>query len=164
MGKKADLEIRESLTELRKLLAKQKTLKSEKRLKALLLIKEGKLETRQKVADILMVHIRTLERWVNSYVTGGIDSLLENAPRNRTSKIITPAMHEALSKKVHDAHDPFLGYWDAKDWIKREYGVDVKYQRIREYLIQHFGTKPKVPRKSHYKKDAQAEEAFLKTP
>jgi hypothetical protein len=35
---------------------------------------------------------------------------------------------------------------------------------IREYLKQHFKTKLKLPRKSHYKKDLKAEKAFLKTP
>jgi transposase len=57
-----------------------------------------------------------------------------------------------------------LGYWDAQNWVEQEYGVVVKYQRIREYLIQHFKTKPKTPSKSHYKKDVEAEKAFLKTP
>ena len=55
-------------------------------------------------------------------------------------------------------------YWDAQKWVFDKYGVEIKYQRIREYLIQHFGTKLKVPRKSHYRKDVEAEKAFLKTP
>jgi hypothetical protein len=65
---------------------------------------------------------------------------------------------------VNDSHNPFLGYWDAQQWVVEQYGVEVKYQRIREYLIQHFSTKLKVLRKSHYKKDDDAEKAFLKTP
>jgi transposase len=56
------------------------------------------------------------------------------------------------------------GLSNAQDWVKKEFGVEIKYQRIREYLIQHFRTKTKSPRKSHIKKDKQAEEAFLKTP
>jgi transposase len=44
-----------------------------------------------------------------------------------------------------------------------QYGVEVNYHRIREYLIKHFKTKVKRPRKSHIQKDPQAEEAFFKT-
>lgn len=80
------------------------------------------------------------------------------------SKIISQEIHLGLEKRANDPHNPFLGYWDAQDWVKKEYGVEIKYQRIREYLIQHFLTKTKSPQKSHIKKDKQAEEAFLKTP
>lgn len=163
MGKKANLDITESVLELTKLLAKQKTLKTEKRLKSLLAIKSSKFETRQGVANYVGVHIRTLERWINNYKIGGIDQMLLDKPKNKTSKIITPTIHNGLRERVNDAHNPFLGYWDAQNWVKQEYGVDIKYQRIREYLIQHFKTKLKTPRKSHYKKDEQAEKAFLKT-
>jgi len=163
MGKKANLEIKESVLELKRLLSKQKTLKGEKRLKSLLAIKSNKFETRQGVADYLGIHIRTLERWISNYKAAGIDRMLKDKPKNKTSKIITPAIHNGLSQRVNDPHNPFLGYWDAQNWVKQEYGVDIKYQRIREYLIQHFKTKPKTPRKSHYKKDDKAEKAFLKT-
>ena len=79
------------------------------------------------------------------------------------SKIITPIIHQGLEQKVNDPHNPFPGYWEAQDWVQQEYGIEIKYQRIREYMIQHFKTKIKSPRKSHIKKDKQAEEAFLKT-
>ena len=164
MGKKAILDIKESNSELMKLLLKQKTLKGEKRLKSLLAIKSGKFETRQELADFLGIHIRTLERWLVNYNAGGVEMVLTDKPKNKSSKIITPQIHKGLSQRVHDPNNPFLGYWDAQSWVEQEYGVAVKYQRIREYLIQHFKTEPKTPRKSHYKKDVEAEKAFLKTP
>lgn len=164
MGKKATLDITESSSELKKLLLKQKSLKGEKRVKCLLEIKSGRFDTRQELADYLLVHIRTLERWVNDYKHGGVVLMLNDRPKNKQSKIITPAIHKGLEQRVNDPHNPFLGYWDAQNWVKQEYGIDVKYQRIREYLKQHFKTKLKTPRKSHYKKDEEAEKAFLKTP
>ena len=164
MGKKAQLDIKESISELKKLLIKQKTIKGEKRLKCLIEIKSNRFETRQNLADYLLVHIRTLERWVNDYRHGGATEMLSDKPKNKQSKIISPEIHKGLEQRVNDPHNPFLGYWDAQNWVKQEYGVDVKYQRIREYLKQHFRTKLKTPRKSHYKKDEEAEKAFLKTP
>jgi transposase len=164
MGKTAYLEIKESLTELKNLASKQQTLKGEKRVKSLIYIKMNKFKTRQEVSDFLGIHIRTLERWISNYKSTGIDQMICDKPKNKQSKIITPEIHQGLSLRVNNPHNPFLGYWDAQHWVKQEYGVDVKYQRIREYLIQHFKTKPKTPRKSHYKKDVEAEKAFLKTP
>jgi transposase len=163
MVKKAYLEITESLSELKQLLSKQKNLRSEKRIKCLIDIKTEKFDTRQELADYLSVHIRTLERWLVNYKSGGVTSMLTDKPMNKGSKIISSEIHKGLEQRVNDPHNPFLGYWDAQQWVVEQYGVEVKYQRIREYLIQHFSIKLKVPRKSHYKKDDQAEKAFLKT-
>lgn len=163
MGKKAEIDISESVEVLKKLLQKQNTLKGEKRIKCLLALKAKTFETRQSLADYLGIHIRTLERWLSNYKSSGIQEMLQDKPKNKQSKIITPAIHRALEQKVNDSHNPFLGYWDAQNWVQQEFGIDVKYQRIREYLIQHFKTKLKTPRKSHYKKDEEAEKAFLKT-
>lgn len=164
MGKKATINISESVLELKKLLLKQKTLKTEKRVKSLIAIQSNQFETRQAISYYLGVHIRTLERWLNNYKSGGINNMLIDKPKKRASKIITSEIHHGLLEKVNDAHNPFLGYWDAQNWVKEQYNVNVKYQRIREYLIQHFKTKLKAPRKSHYKKEEHAEKAFLKTP
>lgn len=164
MGKKSQFNVQESLAELQKMLSKCNSLKEEKRVRCLMAIKSAKFETRKELADNFGIHIRTLERWLNSYKSGGISEMLTDKPKNKQSKIITQEIHLGLEKRVNDPQNPFLGYWDAQDWVKKEFGVEIKYQRIREYLIQHFRTKTKSPRKSHIKKDKQAEEAFLKTP
>lgn len=164
MGKRAYLEIIESLSELKSLQSKQKTLRLEKRVKCLIEIKSEKFKTRQELADYLSVHIRTMERWLVNYNLGGIGLMLTDKPKNKGSKIISSEIHKGLEQRVNDPNNPFLGYWEAQQWVSEQYGVEVNYHRIREYLIQHFKTKLKVPRKSHYKKDDKAEEAFLKTP
>ena len=164
MGKVAYLDITESLIELKELASKQKTLKGEKRVRSLIYIKQNKFKTRQEVSDFLGVHIRTLERWIHNYKSAGIGQMIYDRPKNKQSKIITPEIHKGIEQRVNDPNNPFLGYWDAQEWVNEKYNVQVKYQRIREYLKQHFKTKLKAPRKSHYKKDVEAEEAFLKTP
>lgn len=164
MGKKAHLEIKESVLELKDKLKNKKSLKAEKRIKSLIAIKEEKFNTRQEVADYVLVSLRTLERWIDTYKAEGLESLLTNKPKPKQSKFITPIIHEELSRRVNDPHNPFLGYYDAKEWVKNEFGVEVQYNLIRRYLINHFKTKLKSPRKSHYKKDPEAENAFLKTP
>jgi transposase len=163
MGKIASLDISESLIELKELVSKQTTLKGEKRVKSLIYIKTKKFKTRQEVAASIGVHIRTLERWVETYKLFGIDQMISDKPKNKQSKIITSEIHLGLSQRVNDPLNPFLGYWDAQIWVNETYGIEIKYQRIREYLKQHFKTKLKSPRKSHYKKNVEAEKAFSKT-
>jgi len=163
MANPRTFEIKESVSQLKAQLTKQKTLKGEKRLKALLMIKQNKINTRKKLAEYLQIDKRTLERWISRYIKGGLSALLTDLPKNKGSKIITQQIHDGLSARVHDIENPFSGYWEAQLWVKQVYGVEVKYQRIREYLIQHFGTKVKHPRKSHVKKDEDAGASFLKT-
>lgn len=155
--------IKESLSILKTLQGRQSSIRKEKRVHALICIKEGKFVTRQQLANYLGVHIRSLEKWVAQYQQQGIEDLLTVKPKRKGSKIITAELHQGLEERVNDSKNPFKGYWDAQQWAKEQYGIDVNYHRIREYLIKHFKTKVKRPRKSHVQKDPQAKEAFFKT-
>lgn len=156
-------EIAESLPELKNLRSKQPTLSKQKRVDCLIHIKTSKFKTRQELANHLGIHIRTQERWLTQYRNGGMASYISDEPQIRTSKIITSEIHEALEAKVNSSNSPFLGYWEAQQWVEGTFGVKIKYHWLRKYLITHFKTKLKSPRKSHYKKDEQAIEAFFKT-
>jgi len=164
MGKTVTVPIKESLNELKTLQRKQKTLQSEKRIYFLILLKTKKFKTQQETADYLGIERRTLSSWIRFYREGGIESVILKGTRNKRSKIITPEIHEGLASRVLSSENPFLGYLDAQQWVLETYNVAVKYHWLRQYLIKHFKTKLKSPRKSHYKKDKQAIEAFLKTP
>lgn len=155
--------IKESVSELKVLRKSQTNYQFEKRLIWLIELKQKRFKTRKGLAEYLDIHLRTQERWIEKYVHFGIEGLLSDKPKNLKSRIITAQIHQGLSNRVHSSNNPFLGYWDAVDWVRSEYGVEVKYHLLRHYLIQHFKTKLKSPRKSHYAKDDQAIEAFLKT-
>ena len=156
-------DIEESLLELKNLRLKQPTLPKQKRVDCLIQLKTSKFKTRQELANHLGIHIRTQERWLAQYKTGGIASYISDEPQIRPSKIITPEIHDALESKVNSSDSPFLGYWEAQQWVEDTFNVQIKYHWLRKYLITHFKTKLKSPRKSHYKKDEQAIEAFFKT-
>jgi transposase len=164
MGKKPTTEVKESLPELKKLLRAQKSSRACERVNALIRIKEGRFATRQDVADSLGVHIRTLERWMVRYGEDGISGLLGVRPRRKGSKIITPKVHEGLAERLNDPSSSFRGYWEARQWVQEQYGVEVTYHGLRAYMIRHFGSKVKRPRRSHVKKEPGAIEAFFKTP
>ncbi|WP_346883987.1 winged helix-turn-helix domain-containing protein [uncultured Algibacter sp.] len=164
MAKAKDFPIKESISDLNLLRKKQSNFKFEKRIIWLIAIKTKRFKTRKSLSDYLGVTVRTSERWSQKYITKGLDGLLSDEPKNLKSRIITPEIHQGLSNHVNSSEAPFSGYWDAVQWVEDQYGVTVKYHNLRRYLIQHFKTKLKSPRKSHYKKDDEAEKAFLKTP
>ncbi len=82
-------DIEESLSELKNLRLKQPTLSKQKRVDCLLHLKTSKFKTRQELANHLGIHIRTQERWLTRYRTGGMASYISNEPQIRPSKIIT---------------------------------------------------------------------------
>ena len=164
MAKPREFPIKESPAELKQLRRKQPNHRFEKRVIWLESILSKRFKTRKVLADYLDISPRTQQRWTKQYVERGIEGLLTDEPKNLRSRIITPEIHQGLSERVHSSTEPFLGYWEAQSWVLEQYGVEVKYHLLRHYLIQHFKTKLKSPRKSHYKKDAEAEKAFLKTP
>lgn len=163
MGRHSTLQISESVEELKKLKLQQPNLKSEKRIECLLLLKEERFSTQGELADYLGVCRQNMVKWLTVYRKSGIIAMLPRGTRNRSSKIFTPEIHQGLQAKMLDTTSPLLGYWDAQRWVLDTYGVEVNYFWLRKYLIKHFKTKLKTPRKSHIKKDGKAVEAFLKT-
>lgn len=163
MGKRVKLDIKESLSTLKKLRNKQRSLNKEKRVYALICLKESKFSTQLELANYLGIHLRSLQKWVSQYKTSGLEDLLLIKPKRKGSRIITSQIHQALKERSNDPDNPFKGYWDAQQWVNERYGINITYHWLRKYMIQHFKTKVKRPRKSHIKKDPQAMEAFFKT-
>lgn len=164
MAKPQEFKIIESRDVLKNLRRSQKSIRLEKRVLWLIYIQENKFKTRRELCAYLDITPRTQERWTKKYVNNGIESLLSDIPKNKKSKIITPEIHNGLAERLNSSDSGFLGYWDAQQWVQQQYNIEVKYHWLRKYLIKHFKTKLKSPRKSHYKKDDQAVDAFLKTP
>jgi len=164
MGKKAIIIVKESKAELKSLGKKQTSLAMERRVMWLLQFKSQNNSKREETASKVNISLRTQERWIKVYMNKGIGEFLTSNKDNHKSNIITDEIHLALKERMNSSESPLLGYWDAVEWIKDEFDVEIKYHWLRKYLISHFKTKLKSPRKSHYKKDEQAIEAFLKTP
>ena len=162
MGRPSKLIIKESLEELKAMHKKATHPRIKLRLKSLIYTQEKKYKTQTILALHLGVDYSSLKRWFKIYKEEGITSLLSLKPRRSRKSIITEEIHRKLCEKLHDATHPLKGYWEAQHWIKATFGLAMKYNTVRTYLIRHFKTKLKTPRKSHYKKEEQALESFLK--
>ena len=97
MGIKSGIVVSESISELKKIQSKQLSLKAEKRIKCLILLKLEKFKSQQEIADYLEVDRRTIVSCISYYKSGG----LLKTTRDKPSKLITSEIHEeGLAKKV----------------------------------------------------------------
>lgn len=164
MSYKTKVTVNEELSELRQKLQSAKNQKVKLKLKSLIILKANPDKKQEDIANHLCIGYSTLKRWYRNYRIQGLNAFLRVVPTGVRKSVVSKEIHEALKEKLYDSSDPLLGYWHAVLWVESTFNVSIKYQTIRKYMIKHFNTKLKVPRKSHYQKDDQAIEAFLKTP
>jgi putative transposase len=79
MAKVVKSEITESVQQLKALLIQQRSIGCKERVQALYLLKSGQLPQVIDVAQALGRNLRTVQRWLRHYRTGGLAKLL--APR-----------------------------------------------------------------------------------
>jgi len=162
MPKYAQIQITESIEDLQSLLKKEIDHRMKLRIKSLILTKEKKFKRRQDLADYLCIGISTLKRWTKEYQEEGIEFFLTRNTGGHRPSIISEEIHNALNKKLQNSTDPLKGFNDAVEWVQNNYDVRIKYSTLRQYIVRKFKAKLKTPRKSHYKKDKEAFEAFKK--
>ena len=163
MGKAFTLTIKESLTTLKSQYKKERNHKNKLRLLSLILTKEKKFSRRVDLAEYLGVNIDTLNKWTKKYKVLGLEELLTINSGGTRREAVPKAIYKEIENKLNDSKNPLQGYTDAVSWIEQEFGYQIKYHTVRAFMIRNFGSKLKIPRKSHYKKDEVAFETFKKT-
>ncbi len=163
MGKKAVIHIKESLEELKILHKKTRKHQVKKRINSLILTKQQTYSTRAELAKHLGVDVKTLFVWTKTYTSLGLTALINATSGGSRNHVITKEIRDSLFTKLHNSTEPLQGYSDAVLWVKDTLNIDVNYHTLRSFMITNFGSKLKQPRKSHYKKDEEAFEAFKKT-
>lgn len=155
--------IKETDRELQAAYHKQKDSRIKLKVKALMLFKEGNFKKQEDLAMRLCIGYSTLRLWLRKYTEEGFENFTKVPVRGKPKCLVTPEIHRSLEDKLRDSANPLQSYLEAVGWVKETHGVKLGYHALRKYMIKHFKTKLKVPRKSHYKKDDQAIEAFFKT-
>lgn len=163
MGKRAIVYISESVEELDVLYKKSRKHKVKLRIKSLILTKSNKFTTRERLAEYLGINVKTLYVWMKTYKSKGITIMLNSTSGGKHNYKIPNAVKEGLEKKLRNSNDPLQGYTDAVEWVKSSYSIEINYHTLRSFMIVNYGTKLKMPRKSHYKKNEEAFETFKKT-
>lgn len=119
------------------------------------------------VASIMGVASETIWRWAKAYEKEGIEGLYPKPKKAKPSKLSDAQKAEVLSW-VDNRRDPTGAevHWTLErlqqaiiDSFGKRLGINTIWTWLRKE-----GRKLKVPRPRHYKADADAQEAFKKTP
>ena len=164
MAKAEQLFVKESVTDLKRLLGKHSVTISS-RIRMLIAIKnhkEGGLSKRA-LAEILGVSSSSVQIWRQLYKQGGLELLLKDGRIGFKPSVINKDEHEKIASKLNDPTNGLRGYVELQEWINREFGKTVKYNTLLKYCGRNFGSRLKVARKSHVKKDVEAGEILKKT-
>jgi transposase len=164
MAKAKQLFVKESVSELKQLLGKHSVTIST-RIRMLIAIKnhQDRNLSKRELANILGVSSSSTQIWRNLYEKGGLELLLKDRRTGFKPSVINKDEHEQIKIKLHDPTNGLRGYVELQAWIVQKFGKQIKYNTLLKYCGRHFGSKSKVARKSHVKKDLQAVEVLKKT-
>jgi transposase len=158
------LVVKESIKEL-KAYQKGASITVSKRLLLLITIKQNKVQSTSKrvLSKALGIDANSVTNWKKLYELKGITGIIDDGRIGFKPSIITKAEHAALEKKLKDPKNGIRGYNELQQWVKTELSKDIKYITLVKYAERNFGTKIKVARKSHAKKDDELVNTFKKT-
>ena len=164
MSRTKQLYVVESVSELKKLLHNRSVTISN-RIRMLILIKnnESNPQSKRELGKTLCVSSSSIQIWRKLYEKGGLTLLLEDKRIGFKPSLITQEEHEKIEAKLNNPTNGLRGYVELQDWISHEFNKTIKYNTILKYCGRNFGSKSKVARKSHVKKDLQAVEDLKKT-
>jgi transposase len=164
MSKAKLLIIKESQKELVQLRKNSSDTKSKRLLMLIELKKEkGNAISKRDLAKRIGVDPNSITSWKKLYGQSGIDGIMSDGRIGFKTSIVSKEEHKKLELKLKDPKNGIRGYVELLDWVKTELSKDMKYITLVKYAERHFGSKIKVARKSHVKKDDQAVETFKKS-
>lgn len=164
MSKAKLIVIKESLKEL-KYLSKNSTNTKLKRLQMLIELKKGNdiAVSKRDLAKRIGVDPNSITTWKNLYENSGITGLLSDKRIGFKPSVVTASEHIKIEQKLNDPKNGIRGYVELLAWVKEELSKEMNYITLVKYAERNFGSKIKVARKSHIKKDEEKVSTFKKT-
>lgn len=164
MALPTQFKIKETIAELRKL-QKGSIDMIATRLSALIEFKKNEKTgiSKRAVADLIGVNHNSIQDWRKLYINGGVELLMNYTKREGRPTHFTKAEHKKIEAKLQDAKNGLRGYIELHQWVEQEFKKEILYNTLMKYAVREFGSKIKVARKSHVKKDEKAIEVFKKT-
>lgn len=164
MAKAIKIEIQESTSDLKKMITNQKGILKKSRLKCLLLIKENSIHFKTVLSKRLKYDRNVIAGWLKKYEEGGIDLLLNDkrSLNKRKSKLSKNTL-KSIGEKLQEKDTEITSYVELLDWVQNNFEEkDLAYSTLYYNCRKHFKSRLKVSRKTHHKKDAEAEKLFKK--
>jgi transposase len=120
--------------------------------------------SKRELSKITGINHNSIVKWRKLYNEQGIAPLLKHGRVGGFKKsVVTEEEHQKIEKKLNNPKNGIRGYSELLEWVNTELSKDMKYITLLKYAERHFGSKIKVARKSHVKKDDLRVESFKKT-
>ena len=164
MAHALNIHIKESPQELRLLLKKSIPF-LQPRIKLLLAMKryENQPVSKRELMDQIGLCSYSVHTWRTLYKLGGIDNLLKHNKKGFKPSKLTAEQHQKLEAKLHDPENGIRGYKELQEWVLLEFKNQISYNTLLKYCVKNFGSKVKVARKYHAKKNDELVSTFKKT-
>ena len=156
------LAIKETVEELKELLARQKTASCKERVQLLYLLKTRYGQTISQTAELIGRNRVTLHKWIRQYKTGGIEGLLKQKSSPGRPRTIPRWAETSLSKRLQQPKG-FNGYQEIVEWLEQSLGVNSCYKTVHKLVYYRLESRPKVPRPQSVEQQQPQVEAFKKT-
>ena len=157
--------VKQTIAELRQLQRRHGELIG-KRLQMLIEIKKHEKAgiSKRELSRITGINHNSIVKWRKLYNLSGIEPLLKHGRVGGFKKsVVSKEEHKEIAQKLNDPKNGIRGYKELLEWVNKELSKDMKYITLVKYTQRHFGSKIKVARKSHVKKDEEAVGTFKKT-
>lgn len=130
-------------------LHQQRKVKLKERVQALYWLKSGQVTELRVLGKVLGRHPSTLYRGFEGYRARGLEGLLElGTAHNSRCRAIPPAVEQALKQHL-EVPPGFKSYGAIQQWLKEDYGLQIKYKTVHQTVRYRLKAKLKVARPSH---------------
>lgn len=163
MPKKISTVIKEDIDFLEKSYSKVRGSLKKDRIKTLIYVKTNQFFFQSDIAKKLGRTEKTVRDWLRIYSEGGFLKLIEVKSGGNNTRTISDEMISLIEEKLTDSKTTITSYVELKLLLEDELKMEIKYKALYSHCRSKFKSKLKVARKSHYKKEENAE-AFFKKP
>lgn len=156
--------VKETLAELKALLKKASSIIAP-RLRVLIEIKKHEEAgiSKRALAHLVGVDPNSVQTWRTLYYEGGLEALRTHGKTGFRPSVFTKEEHTSIENKLKNPTNGLRGYSELLNWTEHEFKKQIRYNTLMKYCIKNFGSKIKVARKSHIKKDQEVVVTFKKT-
>lgn len=163
MPKKITIIVEDNIDFLEKSYSKVQGRLKKDRIKTLIYIKTKRYFFQSEIAKKLGRTEKTIRNWIQSYLKDGFSGLIEVKSGGNNTRTISDEMISLIEKKVTYSKTTITSYVELKHLLEDELKEEIDYGALYSHCRRKFKSKLKVARKSHYKKDENAQ-AFFKKP
>ena len=122
-----------------------------------MLIKTDKVTEIKELSKILSRHRNAVSDWLKKYRKGGLELLLEIKKKEKFKNTIINGDNLEKLKARLSLPDGFNTYYEIRDWIEKEFNLEVKYATVYKIVRYDLKSKLKVVRPSNIRKDKEKE-------